>query len=43
MAPTTDYAPMVAKAEAIAKKFDFGAEDVRKGVQEFLRLMGKFI
>ncbi|KAI5816575.1 hypothetical protein BZA77DRAFT_57477 [Pyronema omphalodes] len=39
MAPTTDYAPMVAKAEAIAKEFDFGAEDVRKGVQEFLRLM----
>lgn len=43
MAPTTDYAPMIAKAEAIAKEFDFSAEDVRKGVKEFLRLMGKFI
>ncbi|KAI5799397.1 hypothetical protein FPQ18DRAFT_253359 [Pyronema domesticum] len=30
---------MIAKAEAIAKEFDFSAEDVRKGVKEFLRLM----
>jgi hypothetical protein len=39
MAPV-DPKTLIARAEAIAKEFDYGAEDVRKGVKEFLRLMG---
>jgi len=39
MAPIDPNA-LIARAEAISKEFEYGAEDVRKGVKEFLRLMG---
>jgi hypothetical protein len=36
-----DYKPLIDRAEAISKGFEYGADDVRKGVKEFLRLMGQ--
>ena len=41
MAPT-DSTALIARAEAISKEFEFGTEDVRNGVKEFLRLMGEY-
>ncbi|KAI5846181.1 hypothetical protein BZA05DRAFT_341948 [Tricharina praecox] len=38
MAPI-DSTALIARAEAISKEFEYGADDVRKGVKEFLRLM----
>ncbi|KAA8900019.1 hypothetical protein FN846DRAFT_782000 [Sphaerosporella brunnea] len=38
MAPV-DSKALIAKAEAIAREFEYTAEDVRKGVKEFLREM----
>ncbi|KAF8250449.1 glucokinase [Wilcoxina mikolae CBS 423.85] len=38
MAPL-DFKPLIDRAEAISKEFEYGPEDVRKGVKEFLRLM----
>ena len=38
MAPIT---PLIARAEAAAKAFEYGPDEVRRGVKEFLRLMGK--
>ena len=32
---------VVARAELIAQEFEYGAEDVRRGVKEYLRLMGE--
>ena len=42
MPPVTapNYEPLIARAEAIAREFDYDAEDVQKAVKEFLRLMG---
>jgi hypothetical protein len=39
MAPI-DPKALIARAETISKEFEYGTEDVRKGVKEFLRLMG---
>jgi TPP-dependent indolepyruvate ferredoxin oxidoreductase alpha subunit len=39
MAPVDPQA-LIAKAEAVAQQFEFGPEDVRKGVKEFIREMG---
>jgi hexokinase len=33
---------VVARAKLIAQEFEYGAEDLRKGVKEYLRLMGEF-
>ncbi|KAF8540089.1 hypothetical protein BDD12DRAFT_881200 [Trichophaea hybrida] len=38
MAPV-DFKLLIDRAEAISKEFEYGAEGVRKGVKEFLRLM----
>jgi hypothetical protein len=38
--PPVDPQALIAKAEAVARQFEFGPDDVRKGVKEFIREMG---
>ncbi|KAI5778736.1 hypothetical protein EDC01DRAFT_783714 [Geopyxis carbonaria] len=37
--PVVELHPLVEQAERMAKEFEYGPEDVKKGVKEFLRLM----